>query len=76
MEVILRITPAMDKAWKEWIEEDNKLSSMTKEERNKICKENQWVFKKETIRFVDLECLYSSNKNRHNREKIKIQSTC
>ena len=61
----------MDKAWKEWIEEDKKLSSMTKEERNKICKDNQWVFKKETIRFVDLECLYSSNRTRHNREEFK-----
>ena len=61
----------MDKAWKEWIEEDNKLSSMTKEDRNKICEENQWVFKKETKRFVDLECLYSSNRNRHNREEFK-----
>ena len=70
MKVIIENNPVTRKLWKEWCEEDKRLSLLTKEERDEIAKRYQWIFPKEETDFVDLECLYSSVHVKSNREKF------
>ena len=70
MEVLIENNPVIRKVWVEWLEKDRELSGMTKEKRLDYCKEFQWVYPKETKRFVDLESLYSSIHQKSNREEF------
>ena len=70
MEVLIENNPVIRKVWDEWVKKDKELSEMTKEERLDYCKEFQWVYPKETKRFVDLESLYSSVHQKSNREEF------
>lgn len=62
--------PVINRIWKEWLEKDRELSEMSKEERLKLCESYQWLYPKETKRFVELESLYSSVHHRSNREEF------
>lgn len=63
--------PVIRKVWNDWMKKDRELSLMTKEERLDYCKDYQWVYPKETKRFVDLESIYSSVHHKSNREEFK-----
>ena len=63
--------PVIRKVWNDWMKKDRELSVMTKEERLDYCKDYQWVYPKETKRFVDLESIYSSVHHKSNREEFK-----
>ena len=63
--------PVIRKVWNDWMKKDRELSVMTKEERLDYCKDYQWVYPKETKRFVDLEAIYSSVHHKSNREEFK-----
>ena len=62
--------PVINRIWNEWLEKDKELSTMTVEERLKLCEGYQWLYPKETKRFVELESLYSSVHWRSNREEF------
>ena len=51
--------PVINRIWNEWSEKDKELSGMTREERLKLCEGYQWLYPKETKRFVELESLYN-----------------
>ena len=70
MKVIMENNPVINRIWNEWLKKDKELSRITKEERVKLCKEYQWLYPKETKRFVELESLYSSVHWRSNREEF------
>lgn len=70
MEVLMENNPVINKIWDEWSEKDKELSGMTREERLKLCEGYQWLYPKETKRFVELESLYSSVHQRSNREEF------
>ena len=71
MEVLIENNPVIRKVWNDWMKKDRELSLMTKEERLDYCKDYQWVYPKETKRFVDLEAIYSSVHHKSNREEFK-----
>ena len=71
MEVLIENNPVIRKVWNDWMKKDRELSVMTKEERLDYCKDYQWVYPKETKRFVDLESIYSSVHHKSNREEFK-----
>ena len=71
MEVLIENNPVIRKVWNDWMKKDRVLSLMTKEERLDYCKDYQWVYPKETKRFVDLESIYSSVHHKSNREEFK-----
>ena len=71
MEVLIENNPVIRKVWNDWMKKDRELSVMTKEERLDYCKDYQWVYPKETKRFVDLEAIYSSVHHKSNREEFK-----
>ena len=70
MEVIMENNPVINRIWNEWLVLDQELSTWSKEKRLEYCEWYQWIFRKETKRFVELEALYSSNRNKHNREEF------
>ena len=71
MEVLIENNPVIRKVWNDWMKKDRELSVMTKEDRLDYCKDYQWVYPKETKRFVDLESIYSSVHHKSNREEFK-----
>lgn len=70
MEVLMEANPVTKKIWKEWCEEDKKLSLLTEEERMNLVSQYQWLFPKEENDFVDLECLYTRKHIKSSREKF------
>ena len=70
MEVLMEANPVTRKIWKEWCEEDKKLSLLTEEERMNLVSQYQWLFPKEENDFVDLECLYTRKHIKSSREKF------
>jgi len=71
MVVILEDNPVLHRIWLEWKNTDKELDDLTEEERVSICQKYQWIFKKQTKRFVDLESIYSSVHRRRNREEFQ-----
>ena len=69
MNVVIENNPVINRVWDEWQVLDQELSSLSKEKRMKLYERYQWIFKKETKGFVDLESIYSSSHWRHNREE-------
>lgn len=70
MEVLIEANPVTRKIWKEWCEEDKKLSLLTEEERMNLVSQYQWLFPKEENDFVDLEFLYTRKHIKSSREKF------
>ena len=70
MDVIMENNPVINRVWNEWLVLDQELSSLSKEKRMELYEGYQWIFKKETKRFVELEAIYSSSHWRHNREEL------
>lgn len=70
MKVLMENNPVINRIWNEWSEKDKELSEMTREERLELCEGYQWLYPKETKRFVELESLYSSVHWRSNREEF------
>ena len=66
----MEANPVTKKIWKEWCEEDKKLSLLTEEERMNLVSQYQWLFPKEENDFVDLECLYTRKHIKSSREKF------
>ena len=70
MDVVIENNPVINRVWDEWLVLDQELSSLSKEKRMELYERYQWIFKKETKRFVELESIYSSSHWRHNREEL------
>ena len=70
MKVCIENNPVTNRIWNEWLKLDEELSGMSKEKRLKLCEGYQWLYPKETKRFVELESLYSSVHRRSNREEF------
>lgn len=70
MEVLMEAYPVTRKIWKEWCEEDKRLSLLTEEERMNLVSRYQWLFPKEESDFVDLEFLYTRKHIKSSREKF------
>ena len=66
----MEANPVTRKIWKEWCEEDKKLSLLTEEERMNLVSQYQWLFPKEENDFVDLEFLYTRKHIKSSREKF------
>ena len=66
----MEANPVTRKIWKEWCEEDKKLSLLKEEERMNLVSQYQWLFPKEENDFVDLECLYTRKHIKSSREKF------
>ena len=71
MEVLMEANPVTRKIWKEWCEEDKRLSLLTEEERMNLVSQYQWLFPKEENDFVDLEFLYTRKHIKSSREKFQ-----
>ena len=61
MDVVIENNPVINRVWNEWLALDQELSSLSKEKRIELYERYQWIFKKETKRFVKLESIYSSS---------------
>lgn len=70
MKVKIEENPLTQRLWREWISKERELSRKTKEERERLCEEYQWIAPK-TKKQVDLESLFSSERYQQNRKEFK-----